>query len=125
MIQKFTSQHIAPVKTRQTIINIGLNVNNKEPKNQLKKTLSLLNGLVNYRIESGNYNGVKERTLVAVVDKKNDYISLCSLLQQDCISTSEEILYYNPLFTGTEQEFNSELFIQWTASGKIPVKFAR
>jgi len=75
-------------------LNIGLNVGATEPQNQLSATLAALVAagfvVTDTRIASGEWQGVTERTLVAVVlplvhiDAK--LAGLCVMLNQDAVA---------------------------------------
>ncbi len=73
-------------------INVGLNVGDHEPSDQLKKTLNLINPKY-YSVVKETYklNGkdVTERTLVALIPKSTDTYTLVEIatqLQQDAIA---------------------------------------
>ena len=78
-------------------LNIGLNVGATEPQNQLSATLAALVAagfvVTDTRIASGEWQGVTERTLVAVVEDVGNWVSLgglCNTLKQDAIATHDD-----------------------------------
>ena len=78
-------------------LNIGLNVGLTEPQNQLSATLAALVAagfvVTDTRIASGEWQGVTERTLVAVVEDVGNWVSLgglCNTLKQDAIATHDD-----------------------------------
>jgi hypothetical protein len=122
-------------------LNIGLNVNHSEQKNQLENTLKLVNP-VYYRVVRGLYydddnNLIPERTIVAVVDIDQANIvrwakNMCDELFQTSIGIkfpdpinepdpTNGILVYSSDYKGKKEKFNPELFIGITASGQTNV----
>lgn len=75
-----------------TTLNIGLNVGDTEPAYQLKRTLDLVNP-IEYKIVTGEYDGIKERTVVCTIEDSTSIdkiINTCILLQQDCIAVKPD-----------------------------------
>jgi hypothetical protein len=108
-------------------INIGLNINNIEPKEQEEITThNLINlfylAMYNTRIiEGGEWQGIKERTVIScfdIGDLKPFAIKLllswlCTELNQDAIAfklNGEGYMAFNPLYTGEQFEFSEEMF---------------
>ena len=95
-------------------LNIGLNVGATEPQNQLSATLAALVAagfvVVDTRIVTGEWQGVTERTLVAVVHRVKQFTYELSLL---CRSLNQEVIaYYDPdandyLLVNTEGELSA------------------
>lgn len=110
------------------IINIGLNVGNTEPIAQLKEVIRLINPEY-YRIDTGSYNGIIERTVIAKIEislseTPDLIIKWCNLLNQDCISfkyKNKGYLIYNSNFEGKKQLFNDEYFIPLIHTGQTKV----
>ena len=75
-------------------LNIGLNVGATEPQNQLSATLAALVAagfvVTDTRIVTGEWQGVTERTLIAVVHRVKQFTYelslLCRSLNQDAIA---------------------------------------
>lgn len=112
-----------PVSTKVPfILNIGLNVGDAEPKDQLEKTIKACGG-VSF-VTDGGYieNGEikKERTAVVWVvleqEEAQGYaVRLCKELKQDMIPvfnirTQTGETYYNPEYKGEKVTFDKELF---------------
>lgn len=80
-------------------LNIGLNVGATEPQNQLSATLAALVAagfvVTDTRIASGEWQGVTERTLVAVVHRVKQTTcalgKLCASLSQDAIAFHDAV----------------------------------
>ena len=122
---------------RDLDLNIGLNVGNVEPAQQLQKTLNFFlelfgNAKPIFRIENGVYESqegkIFERTLVIAMDSEFilssnsfDYFKerlqfLCKKLNQECIAyhlngLKRGFLVYPNDFDGIRNEFSSEYFI--------------
>jgi hypothetical protein len=98
-------------------LNIGLNNNPLNPTSIIGYHLNSYD-LLSWEVQSGEYNGVKEFTLVAEVNKINAplIMELCDKLTQECIAvydhvTQNGILIYNPNFDGTKQKFDPNHFL--------------
>ena len=101
-------------------LNIGLNVGATEPQNQLSATLAALVAagfvVTDTRIASGEWQGVTERTLVAVVHRVSDVANplraMLAQLHQDAIAyyLHDERGYYLALPNDTQQSDAPELF---------------
>lgn len=100
----------------KTVINIGLNVGNTEPKDQLEKTLNLLKPfLVSYEITTGEWQGNIERTVVAVIDNITPVERLseiADMLNQEVISVmvdNEGFMIHSPK-AKESYEFDKQYF---------------
>lgn len=96
------------------IINIGLNVGSQEPARQLRKTIKLIQPR-QFTIQSGTWQGVTERTLIAEIsrEKFRELERICNELQQDAISYKagrKTGLIFNTGYTGEKYQFNETLF---------------
>lgn len=109
-------------------INIGLNVNNVEPKRQLDYTISILlrtfTSFVHKINEGGQWNDNKERVVVVSVNvgSLNLYAikmllaNLCIDLEQDAIAfklNNEGNIVFDPLYNGKTFNFSEEKFINF------------
>lgn len=111
-------------------INIGLNVNNIEPKEQKAYTLKCLNRLFDYKqynfkvVEGGEWNENKERVLIVSVNVgalnkhaiKFLLSNLCINVEQDAIAyklNNEGAIVFDPLYTGEIFNFSEEKFINF------------
>lgn len=111
-------------------INIGLNVNNNEPKEQLLFTFINLDKLFNgkeyqYKIlEGGQWNNNKERVVIVELNAGSLNLFsiklllswLCTELNQDAISfklNNEGHIVFDPLYMGKIFKFSEEKFINF------------
>lgn len=108
-------------------INIGLNVNNIQPKRQYHNTTLYLNRLFNnttIKICEGEWKGIKEKVIIASINAGElNSLSvqlllswLCTELEQDAISyklNNEGRIAFDPLYTGEQFQFNEEMFINF------------
>lgn len=111
----------------QAILNIGLNVGDTEPTNQLRLSLQAIMDfdiITNVKVVDGVGDWGNERTLV--VELKNTMgehyfkeliVVLCRMLKQDAISykTSSNKcgLVFNDNYKGEKFEFNEKYFINF------------
>ena len=107
------------------VLNIGLNVGNSEPHNQLEATLDIVTQLLittNIKVAEGTYEGVKERTLVIEgTTATGNYpywerivAGVAGKLKQECISCTMDgkgYLVYARDFEGEKAEFNEKYFL--------------
>ncbi len=109
-------------------INIGLNVNNYEPINQkeitLKTMLKIFSPTLSKTVETGEWNGNKERVQVYTINAgeldsqglKLLISWLCIELNQDAISfklNNEGYIVFNPLYMGEQFRFDNEKFLNF------------
>ena len=110
----------------ETIINVGLSVDGIEPKDQLFKTIELVKPSY-WRVEQGEWNGVKERCMVGVIHDPHPERILTAatvMLNQDAIAYIANGVGYvanNPLGK-YRWEFNMEFFRPITRTGGISLK---
>ena len=100
-------------KKTPAILNIGLNVGNKEPHDQYLSTLRLFNHS-RTKVVYGEWDGIKERTLVLEIPdiNKADLKHACVMLRQECIAVKTHnggYLVMNP-HSKESYEFNEEFF---------------
>lgn len=117
-------------KMNNLTINIGLNVNNNEPREQKAFTLKVLNRLFDWEqykfkvVEGGQWDGKHERVLIVSVnvgDLKHHAVkmllsNLCIDLEQDAVSfklNNEGSIVFDPLYTGKTFNFSEEKFINF------------
>ncbi len=99
---------------KKVTINVGLNIGLSEPKGQLKKTLDLIKP-IRWRLRTGEWQGVKERTFVAVIDPETPSGAIpqwCIELGQSAIALKVDdhgFMVHNP--NSVESfEFDAEFF---------------
>ncbi|MFW5793597.1 MAG: hypothetical protein ACOCWC_04885 [Bacteroidota bacterium] len=114
--------------TVNVIINAGLNVGNQEPENQLQRTLEWLKSPKHYRIEEGEWQGIKERTLIvrtsfpSMTSCIKHLIKACIALKQDAIAVYFEEnkhgkIIYHPDYKGDRDTFKPEFFtFNWSGN---------
>ena len=95
-------------------INIGLNVGQQEPAGQLRKTIKLIQPK-QFTIQSGTWQGITERTLIAKIGIKKfrELESICNELQQEAIAYKagrKAGLIFNTGYTGERYQFNQNYF---------------
>jgi len=98
-------------------INVGLNVGNTEPEYQLGMTVGLLR-LKNYKITEGEWDGIKERVVVAEMPanfEMRKLIDATVALRQDAIAVKTKNSGY--LVTNPTREvdisYDSNFFIDF------------
>ncbi len=109
------------------IVNVGLNVGKFEPKYQLDNTLSCLSSMFtinNVKVVIGEYEGQKERTLVAEVETGNNLglftyllMMLAENLEQECIAftyNGDGNVAHSPQMKGKEIVFNKDFFTDFS-----------
>ena len=109
---------------KKVVVNIGLNIGNEEPKQQLSRTLTTLLGrfaLTSLRVEEvGVYKGKEERTLVAYFETSSlenlieGLVDACHSLNQEAIAYKLEgvgAVVFNPRYEGEQFPFDQQFFI--------------
>lgn len=108
---------IRKINNPTVTINVVLNVGDKEPKDQLALTVSLLR-LINYRVETGERDGIKERVVVARIPSSTKLQRLEDVtvaLRQEAIAVKTSnggYLVCNPTMN-VDISFDSEFFIEF------------
>lgn len=115
---------------RKFEINIGL-LNNSKVKdvNDISELLRYFKNnddieLLAHRLDTGEYTGNTEPTLVGIVQFKAQTLpylitcieDMCRHLTQECIPVSNEqfdLLIYKPSFEGERYKFNEQYFIRY------------
>jgi hypothetical protein len=109
----------------QAILNIGLNVGDTEPTNQLRLSLQAIMDfdiITNVKVADGVGDWGNERTLVVALNNtmgkhyfEELLIVLCRILKQDAISYKTSSgqcgLVFNENYEGERFEFNPDYFI--------------
>lgn len=112
----------------QIEFNIGLNVGNKEPADQLQNTIAVTRPLY-YYIKLGEWEGVTERVVVGVSNIEMDNLestlkSWCKELNQNAIpyrGFGRKGIIFNDNYKGTHYEFDDNLFVSITRTGETKV----
>ena len=103
------------------IINIGLNVGQSEPIDQLSKIDTIFKNGYRKRIKTGYWQGVRERTLILRSNTDNlrqlrkQLKQACTVLQQDAIAYylpehNTGSLVFNTGYQGVKYDFDKQYF---------------
>lgn len=109
------------------IANVGLNVGTNEPQYQLDNTLTCLSSMFtinNVKVVIGEYEGQKERTLVAELQTNANkematylLMMLAENLQQECVAftyNGDGYVAHSPQMKGKEVVFNKDFFTDFS-----------
>ena len=101
----------------QITLNIGLNVERSEPREQLNETLCRVADrcqIESVQIVAGEWSGVAERCAVLTVRRRTsrviDYTKLCTVLRQDAIAVSDGATIEVHRRDGSTEHGNPALF---------------